>query len=135
MATNKQTVNKLALILWIATFVVMPNVSSGAPGTLASVPLFTAANADPNIMFHLDSSGSMNHVMVESEYGGVATYDEAVTYDADPDDGILDTCSDAGLGGGLIPAGDTVYIDIDGSGNPKIHFSPNGGGTPYDLCK
>ncbi len=128
MATNKQILNKFGLTLWMAAFVVMPNVSSAAPGTLASVPLFTAANADPNILFHLDSSGSMNHVMVESTFEGTATYNSAATYDADPDDGILDVCSAASGGGGLIPAGDLVKLTID-TGVPKINY----GGTDYDL--
>ena len=129
MATNKQILNKLALTLWMATFVVMPNVSSAAPGTLASVPLFTAANADPNIMFHLDTSGSMNHVKVESEYLGVATYDSTATYDADYDSPGTDACV-----GGLIPAGSTVKLEgIDDSvvatGVPYFSYS----GFKYEL--
>ena len=59
MATNRQIINKLGLTLWMAAAVVMPNAGNAAPGTLASVPLFTQANADPNIMFILDSSYSM----------------------------------------------------------------------------
>lgn len=63
MATSKRILNNLGLTLWMAAAVVMPNVSSAAPGTIADVPLFTQANADPNIMFILDSSISMNSTL------------------------------------------------------------------------
>jgi len=131
MAISKQTLHKLGLTLWLATTVAMPNASNAAPGTLASVPLFTQGNVDPNILLHLDSSGSMNHVMVESSYSGTPTYDASTTYDADPNDILTTACI-----GGLIPAGSTVYLAMDTSGAtpvPKINYNDGTGAADYDL--
>lgn len=118
MATNKHILSKFGLTLWMATAVVMPNVGNAAPGTLASVPLFTQANADPNILFHLDSSGSMRHILAESPY------DADVTYDANPDNAAENTCT----GGNILAAGETVTLSIS-SGDPKITYN----GANYDL--
>ncbi len=47
--------------------------ASAAPGTLSDVPLYTRGSAEPNIMFVLDSSGSMNEMVWPPE-----GYDSAV---------------------------------------------------------
>lgn len=115
---NKRTLHKLGLTLWLATAVVMPNVSSADPGTLASVPLFTQANAEPNILLHLDSSGSMQHVLAESPY------DSSVTYDADEDTAGTNTCTSP------LAAGSTVTLQLTGSpATPYIRYNS----TNYNL--
>ena len=51
--------------------------ASAAPGDLSDVPLYTRGGAEPNIMFVLDSSGSM-----EEEVWPPGEYDDGVTYDS-----------------------------------------------------
>ncbi|QIL91513.1 hypothetical protein GNX18_18285 [Microbulbifer sp. SH-1] len=54
--------------------------ASAAPGDLSDVPLYTRGSAEPNIMFVLDSSGSMNEtVWPPSEYDATATYGSCAT--------------------------------------------------------
>lgn len=49
-----------------------PSISIGAePGPLADTPLFLSNSADPNILFLLDDSGSMDWGLMTTEYNGV----------------------------------------------------------------
>lgn len=45
-----------------------------APGVLADEPLITATSVDPNILFLLDSSGSMLHIVIDEPYDPNTTY-------------------------------------------------------------
>jgi type IV pilus assembly protein PilY1 len=70
MAINKRILNKLGITLWVTACIVMPSVSSASTTTcpsMSSTPLFTASNANPNIMFILDNSKSM-----DTAFGSVA---------------------------------------------------------------
>ncbi|MCK5617069.1 hypothetical protein KAR91_85190, partial [Candidatus Pacearchaeota archaeon] len=73
----------------------MPHVVA-APGTIATQPLQTSASAESNIMFVLDSSGSMDIISPEPV---PASY----SY----------TCSNATS---KIPDGTSLELDVDGSG-------------------
>ena len=94
----------------LTTSLFMPHVIA-APGTIASQPLQTSASAESNIMFVLDSSGSMDIISPEPV---PATY----SY----------TCSDATS---KIADGTFLDLDVDGSGassRPEIRI----GGTDND---
>ena len=41
---------------------------------LSNVPLIAATNVDPNMMFIIDTSGSMNHIVVDAPYVASTTY-------------------------------------------------------------
>jgi type IV pilus assembly protein PilY1 len=41
---------------------------------LSNVPLIAATNVDPNMMFLIDTSGSMNHIVVDTPYDANTTY-------------------------------------------------------------
>lgn len=45
-----------------------------APGVLADEPLITSLGVEPNIMLLLDSSGSMQHIVVDEPYDPSVTY-------------------------------------------------------------
>lgn len=104
-----------ALITTVITF--LASSALAGPGSLINSPLFTNATAEPNIMFVLDNSGSMEHVVEESFSGDVDKYNKAVTY--------ISNCT---VGNGLIPSSQTVYIYFTG-GRPYV----NSGGTAYTV--
>lgn len=104
-----------ALITTVITF--LASSALAGPGSLINSPLFTNATAEPNIMFVLDNSGSMEHVVEESFSGDVDKYNKAVTY--------ISNCT---VGNGLIPTSQTVYIYFTG-GRPYV----NSGGTAYTV--
>ena len=77
-------------------------IAANAPGVLAQEPLQTSATAKPNILFHLDNSGSMFHIVIENTSS--------------------DTCTNASA---LIPNGSTVTMSITGTGassSPEITY-------------
>lgn len=88
----------------------MPSaIPADAPGVLAQEPLQTSATAKPNIMFHVDNSGSMYNIVVEN----TSTF----------------TCDDTDA---IIPDGETVELVISGTGassEPKIKYD----GNEYEL--
>ncbi len=112
MFNLKLNVTALVTLLTLTATVLMPHTIMAAPGTISTQPLQTSASAESNIMFVLDSSGSMDVVSPEPV---PATYSF--------------TCSDATA---KIPNGTTVDLRISGTGTssiPKIRVS----GTNYDL--
>ena len=90
-------------LLLLASGLFVLNTATAAPGTLANEPLQTSASAPPNLLFHLDTSGSMNHIVAEAS--------------------STDTCAND-----IVPDGTTVDLQIS-SGAPKIRI----GGTNYDY--
>ena len=63
---------KLLLSLLSALWVSTPGVAWGKPGTLAQSPLFLSSSVEPNVMFLLDDSGSMEwETMVAGAPSGV----------------------------------------------------------------
>ncbi|WP_226666317.1 pilus assembly protein [Microbulbifer aggregans] len=53
--------------LFSAFLLTLATSASAAPGELSDVPLYTRGGAEPNIMFVLDSSGSMYQVVLPAE--------------------------------------------------------------------
>lgn len=94
ISTIKLNVTALAILLTTSLF--MPHVVA-APGTIATQPLQTSASAESNVMFVLDSSGSMKIISPE-------TFTHVFT------------CSVAGA---KLAAGTTVDLNIN-SGEPEI---------------
>lgn len=95
--------------------------SVNAPGTLATQPLHTSTSAQPNILFMLDDSGSMETIVAESPY------DAAVTYDADPDDAAITACSSP------LAAGQEVRLHLTGASYDTPQFTLGSGTTDFDL--
>lgn len=63
------------LRFYIAAFsLLLAAGASAAPGDISDVPLYTRGGTEPNILFVLDSSESMNHIAIPEEY------DEDITY-------------------------------------------------------
>ena len=63
------------LLLTSGLFVL--NSATAAPGAIADQPLQTSAAAPPNLMFMIDSSGSMNNVVPDSPYNPATDYTPA----------------------------------------------------------
>lgn len=99
---------QLLLRLSLCCFLV--SAASARPGVLASEPLLTSARVDPNIMFSLDSSGSMSNIVVDTPF------DPATIYFSCPGS------QDLTLGSSV-----EQYVTW-GSGRPYIRYS----GTNYD---
>ena len=96
----------------LLTASILSSTAAAAPGTISSQPLQTSASAESNVMFVLDSSGSMDIISPEPVPG---------TYSY--------TCSNATA---KIADGTSLELNVDGSGAssvPKIEI----GGTDYDL--
>ena len=106
MKTFNLKFNVTTLVTLLTTSVFIPHVVA-APGTLATQPLQTSASAESNVMFVLDSSGSMEIISPEPV---PATY----SY----------TCTDSTA---KIPDNATVALKITG-GNPVITY-----GSDYSL--
>ena len=85
-------------LLLLAAGLLLVNVATAAPGVISQEPLQTSSSAPPNLLFHLDTSGSMRHIVPE------------FTAPATPY-----SCS----GTSLIAAGSTVTLNIS-SGNPSL---------------
>ena len=64
------------LLLLVGGLLVM-NSATAAPGLLADQPLQTSASAPPNLMFMIDTSGSMNNVVPDSPYDPTVDYTPA----------------------------------------------------------
>lgn len=86
--------------------------ATAAPGTLANEPLQTSARAEPNVMFMIDTSGSMNNVVPDAPYDATTDY------------------TPAGCGSTITETTTTsvIYLKI-ASAVPKIRYSS----TDYDL--
>ncbi|WKT61135.1 PilC/PilY family type IV pilus protein [Microbulbifer thermotolerans] len=68
MELNKKAGVQFPLRAMSAAFLLtLATSASAAPGTLSDVPLYTRGSAEPNIMFLLDSSGSMYEVVLPPE--------------------------------------------------------------------
>jgi len=89
------------------------------PGTLINSPLFTNATADPNIMFVIDNSGSMEHVVEESFTGDADKYDSSITY--------IDNCTTP------VATTDNVYIYFTSSRPYVTLNSTSSGATRYTV--
>jgi hypothetical protein len=56
----------------LLTFMLLaPVTTTAAPGTLAESPLFLSNSVEPNILFMLDDSGSMDWGMMTTENNGI----------------------------------------------------------------
>ena len=68
----KQNSFKLAVTSSIATLTLLGSVSSvAAPGTLSDSPMFLTNPVEPNILFMVDDSGSMDWGLMTSENSGI----------------------------------------------------------------
>lgn len=111
MKTFNLKFNILTLTTVLTTSVLMTHVAA-APGTIATQPLQTSASAESNVMFVLDSSGSMDIISPEP-------VPDSYSY----------TCTDATA---KIPDGTSLELNVQGGGAssaPKIRIST----TNYDL--
>jgi len=95
---NTHTVTRIFITTVIS---LLTSSAFAGPGTLANSPLFTSATAEPNIMFIIDNSGSMEHVVEESFSGDADRYDSSVTY--------INNCSSP------TATTNTIYIYFTGS--------------------
>ena len=81
------------------------------PGALVDSPLVVGSSAPPNIMFIIDSSGSMGAVVEESYTSVTDKYDNSVTYIADCGTSVTE-----------IPDGTTISMKFTGS-RPNVRYS------------
>lgn len=68
---------RLRLTLFVSLFMAITFVCaplSAAPGAITTEPLLTSSRVDPNIMLSLDSSGSMNHIVMDSPFDPSVVY-------------------------------------------------------------
>ena len=56
----------LALLSALLTWITQPIYA--APGTLANTPLFVGTSVEPNVMFLIDDSGSMEFESMTADY-------------------------------------------------------------------
>lgn len=114
MKVHKSLALQRALLLAAALVSIpAPQVAMAAVLNLPANPLFVSNDVAPNIMFMIDSSGSMTNVVAD------LPFTEATTY--------LATCPT----NNIVPAGTSLQMRIQtgtGSGGPKIFYS----GTYYD---
>ncbi len=104
--------NVTTALATLLTASILISTAAAAPGTISSQPLQTSASAESNVMFVLDSSGSMDIISPEPVPGSYSY-----------------TCTDATA---KIPDGTLIDLRISGTGAasvPKIRV----GGTNYDL--
>lgn len=87
-----------------------------APGTLAQEPLITSSSVDANLMFLIDSSGSMLHIVVEDPY------DPSVTY-ACPNNMILSPRNNYFVSLRVTSGSGRPYFSYDSYANPR--FNPS----------
>ena len=64
--------------------VLMPASASAAPGALSDSPLFLSNSVEPNVLFTLDDSGSMDWGLMTTEGGGIMYKDGCDYYYAQP---------------------------------------------------
>ena len=100
-------------------------IAADAPGTLSQEPLHTSATAPPNLMFLLDTSGSMRHVVPDESSTDSDKYNPATTY--------LASCASAGQKpkDRSDASPDDLYIRIISS-KPKVAYARTSG-THYTL--
>ncbi len=67
--TSKRTSTAAALA--VATLLIAPSENSAAPGVLADSPLFLTSAVEPNILFLIDDSGSMDWGLMTEEDDGL----------------------------------------------------------------
>ena len=93
---------------WIQSIalVAIGSLGSAMAGTVAQRPLFLGGSAEPNIMFLLDSSGSMNNIVPDSPYDSTSV---ATSCPAD------NTLSNS----------DEIQVRIDSSGQSSIQVGSN----------
>ncbi|HEX4975724.1 MAG TPA: hypothetical protein VFV48_07565, partial [Pseudomonadales bacterium] len=89
---------------------------AAAPLSLSNIPLIVAITSDPNMMFLFDTSGSMNHIVVDKPY------DASTIYGTCPE-----TYKDRGTTKPLALNNSTTYYLVNSSGTAKIG---NASGTP-----
>ena len=89
------------------------------PGALTNSPLFTSATAEPNIMFIIDNSGSMEHVVEESFSGDADKYNSSITY--------INNCSSP------TSTSNNIYIYFTGSRPYVTLNSRSSGATRYTV--
>jgi len=87
------------------------------PGSLINSPLFVNATAEPNLMFIIDNSGSMEHVVEESYTGDADKFNSATTY--------ITNCTTP------VASNQSVYIYFTG-GRSYVRYTYNGG-TAYTV--
>ncbi len=97
-----QLFKKTQWLIGSVLLLTLPGLLSAAPGVISSEPLQTSASAPSNVMFVIDSSGSMNIISPEP----IPT---SYSY----------TCSNSNS---LIPGGNEVELNIVG-GLPEIDFN------------
>ncbi|MDH3640237.1 MAG: hypothetical protein OES09_17490, partial [Gammaproteobacteria bacterium] len=71
MNTNTKSLGTAAGAALLTTMLLIPVTAPAAPGTLADSPLFLSNSVEPNILFMLDDSGSMDWEMMTAENNGI----------------------------------------------------------------
>lgn len=96
-----------------------------APGTLSDEPLQTSAIAEPNLMFIIDTSGSMRHVVPEESTTDTDKYNPNTTY--------ISSCASAGKRpkDRSDASPDSLYIRII-SNKPKVGYTRTAS-THYEI--
>ena len=125
MYLNKSSLFQTStLILCILAFSCF-RFAVAAPGTLSDEPLQVSAIALPNLMFVIDTSGSMRHVVPEESTTDADKYNPNTTY--------LSSCTSAGQrpDDRTDASPDTLYIRIISS-KPKVAYSRTGT-TNYEI--
>ncbi len=143
MVTRKHGM-RLAVAAMVGTLGLLgPHTASAAPGTLADTPLFLSNSVEPNVLFMLDDSGSMDWGLMTREDDGLmrigCTYyyahpsaDNRSTYVV-PTEAAMAAQGMAPPYGGVWRAWNASYNRL--YYNPRITYEPwpgeDGSGTPY----
>jgi type IV pilus assembly protein PilY1 len=130
---------RLAGIL-LATLLFAP--ASQATIELADLPLFFAAGVDPNVLFEMDDSGSMDWEVLTRPYWHFCDYDPDAPNDTWDFDG--DTCNDFQLddgrwssirnSSGNLGTFEYVFTNADAAFNPNCNADNSNPGTTVEEC-
>ncbi len=109
-------------ILISVIFTLLSLHAFAAPGALINSPLIVGTSAPSNIMFLIDNSGSMDHVVEESTPSDPDKFNASKTYITDCATSSTST---------MVPTGQNVFIFFT-SGRPYMRYYSNGG-TAYTI--
>jgi type IV pilus assembly protein PilY1 len=124
--TSKRTRVTIAAMLGVCGFIGPAASMAAEPGPLADVPLFLSNSADPNVLFLLDDSGSMDWGLMTTEYNGIMRIGCRSFYYTHPADGNEDTyivpTEESHPGNGAWRAWNTAYNKL--YYDPSVTYSP-----------
>jgi len=143
MKTKKTSFSATAGALLATVVLLAPVTIKAAPGTLADSPLFLSNSVEPNILFMLDDSGSMNWEMMTTENNGIMYVGCNYRYAqpapdhsgrrVPPTEAALAAAGVAAPYGGVWRAWNKDYNRL--YYDPRVTYTPwsgeNGAGAPY----